>query len=151
MSHIVGSIEVGKLADLVFYKPSNFGTRPEFVLKGGQVAWAQMGDANASIPTVQPIYGRPMHGANAGAARWNSIAFVSAISIESGTIASYGLSKRVEAVKGCRSISKRDMVRNNKMPKIKVDPETYDVHADGVLCTVEPATRLPMTQTQHLF
>ncbi|SPO37622.1 probable urease [Pseudozyma flocculosa] len=151
ISHMVGSIEVGKLADLVFYLPSNFGTRPEFVLKGGQIAWAQMGDANASIPTVQPIYGRPMHGANAGAAAWNSRVFVSAISIQNGTIASYGLRKKAEAVKGCRSISKRDMKLNNKMPSISVDPETYDVLADGKLCTVPPADTLPMTQSQALF
>ncbi|KAN0064872.1 Urease [Thecaphora frezii] len=151
ISHLVGSIEVGKLADLTFYLPSNFGTRPEFVLKGGQIAWAQMGDANASIPTVQPIYGRPMHGANPGAAQWNSRLFVSAISIESGTIATYGIKKKVEAVKRCRDISKRDMKLNNKMPTISVDPETYDVLADDKLCTVPPAESLPMTQAQALF
>ncbi|PWN51263.1 putative urease [Violaceomyces palustris] len=151
ISHIVGSIEVGKLADLVLYLPENFGTKPEMVLKGGQIAWAQMGDANASIPTVQPIYGRPMHGSNPMAAPWNSFVFVSEISITSGTIASYGIKKRAEAVKGCRKISKKDMKLNNKLPRITVDPETYDVLSDGQLCTIPMAETLPMTQTQHFF
>jgi urease len=150
-SHLIGSIEVGKLADLVFYLPSNFGTRPEFVLKGGQVAWAQMGDANASIPTVQPIYGRPMHGANAGAAPHNSVLFVSQLSLQHGTVQSYGIKKRIEAVKGCRSIRKSDMKLNNHMPNLHVDPETYEVTDAGRLLTVPPADTLPMTQSQHLF
>ncbi|PWY97908.1 urease [Testicularia cyperi] len=151
ISHLVGSIEVGKLADLVFYLPSNFGTRPEFVLKGGQVAWAQMGDANASIPTVQPIYGRPMHGANPTAAARNSYLFVSAVSVSEGTIRRYGVRKNVEAVKGCRSVSKRSMKLNNHMPDLRVDPETYEVTDAGTLLTVPPAESLPLTQTQHLF
>lgn len=124
MSHLIGSVEVGRFADLVLFKPSNFGTKPEMVIKGGQIAWAQMGDANASIPTVQPIYGRPMYGARAGAAPFNSIAFVSGISIQNGAVASYGLHKKVEAVVNCRNISKLDMKLNCNLPKITVDPET---------------------------
>lgn len=150
MSHLLGSVEVGKLADLVLYRPENFGTKPEVVIKGGQIAWAQMGDANASIPTVQPIYGRPMYACKPEAAAHNSISFVSAISIESGeficsrnqarvvsgierrcasdslgTIARFGLAKRVESVRNCRNITKRDMKLNDALPKITVDPETY--------------------------
>ncbi|SPO31598.1 probable urease [Ustilago trichophora] len=150
-SHLIGSIEPGKLADLVFYLPSNFGIRPEFVLKGGQVAWAQMGDANASIPTVQPIYGRPMHGANANAAPFNSVLFVSQVSVEKGIVQSYGLRKRIEAVKGCRKVSKKDMKLNTHTPDLKVDPETYEVTDGGRLLTVPPAETLPMTQSLHLF
>nr|QAV82493.1 arginine metabolism protein [Ustilago esculenta] len=150
-SHLIGSIEPGKLADLVFYLPSNFGIRPEFVLKGGQVAWAQMGDANASIPTVQPIYGRPMHGANANAAAHNSVLFVSQVSVKEGIVQSYGVRKRVEAVKGCREVSKKDMKLNTHTPDLKVDPETYEVTDAGRLLTVPAAEELPMTQSLHLF
>lgn len=124
MSHLVGSVEPGKLADLVLYKPCNFGTKPEVIIKGGQIAWAQMGDANASIPTVQPIYGRPMYGARPRAAPFNSIAFVSAVSLANGNVASYGLLKKAEPVVNCRNISKLDMKLNNTLPKITVDPET---------------------------
>ncbi|PWN44275.1 putative urease [Ceraceosorus guamensis] len=149
MSHLVGSVEVGKVADLVLYRPENFGTKPEIVLKGGQIAWAQMGDANASIPTVQPIFGRPMFGWHAG--QHNSIVFVSKASIDEGNIASYDLKKRAEAVRNCRNISKRDMKWNDALPRLTVDPETYDVTADGELCTIAASTSLPMTQAQHLF
>ncbi|KAJ9475884.1 Urea amidohydrolase [Pseudozyma hubeiensis] len=151
ISHLIGSIEPGKLADLVFYLPSKFGICPEFVLKGGQVAWAQMGDANASIPTVQPIYGRPMHGANANAAPHNSVLFVSQFSVEHGIVKSYGVNKRIEAVKGCRKVSKKDMKLNTHTPDLKVDPETYEVTDGGRLLTVPPADELPLTQSLHLF
>lgn len=151
ISHLIGSIEPGKLADLVFYLPSKFGIAPEFVLKGGQVAWAQMGDANASIPTVQPIYGRPMHGANANAAPYNSILFVSQVSVKDGTVQGYGVRKRIEAVKGCRKVSKKDMKLNTHTPDLKVDPETYEVTDGGRLLTVPPAEVLPLTQSLHLF
>lgn len=124
MSHLIGSVEVGKLADLVLYKPAHFGTRPHMIIKGGQIAWAHVGDANGSIPCVQPVYGKPMFGSMPKAATMNSISFVSAASIANGNIASYGLSKRVEAVVGCRSIGKKDMKLNNNLPKITVDPET---------------------------
>ncbi|CAD6974164.1 unnamed protein product [Tilletia controversa] len=151
MSHYIGSVEPGKWADLVLYRPENFGVKPEIVIKGGQIAWAQMGDANASIPTVQPIYGRPMYATKPQAAHANSILWVSDVSIKNGNIASYAISKRAMPVKKCREISKRDMKHNNAMPKITVDPETYNVMADGKLCTVEPATKLPMTQFHHFF
>ncbi|KAE8219098.1 hypothetical protein CF319_g7149 [Tilletia indica] len=151
MSHYIGSIEPGKWADLVLYRPENFGVKPEIVIKGGQIAWAQMGDANASIPTVQPIYGRPMFATKPQAAHANSILWVSDVSLKNGNIASYAISKRAMPVKNCRTISKRDMKHNNAMPKITVDPETYNVEADGKLCTVEPATKLPMTQFHHFF
>lgn len=151
LSHIIGSIEVGKLADLVLYKPEYFGTKPEMVIKGGQIAFAQMGDANASIPTVQPIYGRPMYGAKPSAAPFNSIAFVSQISVDLGIKEAYSLQKRVEAVKGCRTVRKQDLKLNGTLPKLTVDPETYVVEADGQICTVEAATSLPMTQSVHFF
>ncbi|PWN24213.1 putative urease [Microstroma glucosiphilum] len=151
MSHLIGSVEVGKLADLVLYRPENFGTKPEVVIKGGQIAWAQMGDANASIPTVQPVYGRKMYGAQPGAAPFNSIVFVSQVSLTNGNIGSYGIRKRAEGVVGCRKVRKGDMKLNAALPKLKVDPETYTVEADGVVCTVEAATRLPMTQAVHFF
>ncbi|KAK9898287.1 urease [Cystobasidium minutum MCA 4210] len=151
ISHILGDVSVGKLADLVIWKPANFGVRPEQIIKGGVIAWAAMGDANASIPTVQPIIGKPMWGSFARVAALNSFSFVSKASIDSGTIASYKLHKRVEAVRGCRNIGKKDMKLNDSMPKITVDPETYRVEADGVHCTVEAATSLPLTQSHMLF
>lgn len=110
-----------------------------------------MGDANASIPIVQPVYGRPMWGSFPGSAALNSITFVSEISIVSGTIASYGLSKRYEAVRGCRKVTKKDMKWNDATPKMKVDPETYEVHADGELADTAPATKLPLSRQYNLF
>ncbi|GAA5896085.1 hypothetical protein JCM5296_006240 [Sporobolomyces johnsonii] len=151
MSHLVGDVSIGKLADLVLWSPANFGVRPESVIKGGVIAWANIGDANASIPTVQPVIGRPMWGSHAEAAALNSVLFVSSLSLSSGTIASYKLKKRPVAVKGCRSIGKKDMKNNNVTPKISVDPETYRVEADGVHCTVPPATKLPLAQNYMLF
>ncbi|KAF8729068.1 Urease alpha-subunit, N-terminal domain, partial [Rhizoctonia solani] len=121
------------------------------VLKSGVIAWAQMGDANASIPTVQPVYSRPMWGAQPGSAALNSVAFVSKVSITSGVIQTYGLSKRPEAVVGCRSIRKKDMKWNNSTPKMSVDPETYAVHADGVLADVPAASTLPLTRAYNVF
>ncbi|KAH7325327.1 urease [Rhizoctonia solani] len=151
ISHLVGQVKEGCLADLVLWRPENFGAKPEMVLKSGVIAWAQMGDANASIPTVQPVYSRPMWGAHAGSAALNSVAFVSEISITSGTIAKYGLSKRPEAVKGCRKVRKTDMKWNNSIPKMSVDPETYAVHADGVLADIPPAETLPLTRAYNVF
>ena len=115
------------------------------------MAWAQMGDANASIPTVQPIYGRGMHGANANAAPHNSVLFVSQLSVKHGIVKRYGVTKRVEPVKGCRKVSKKDMKLNTHMPDLKVDPETYEVTDAGILLTVPPAEELPLTQSLHLF
>jgi urease subunit alpha len=151
MAHIIGSIEVGKLADLVLWKPAMFGAKPEMVIKGGFIAWAQMGDPNASIPTPQPVYMRPMFGAFGRATGLTSIAFVSQLCKAKGVARDYGLTKRIEAVKGCRKIGKKDLKWNNALPKITVDPETYEVHADGELLTCEPAKVLPLAQRYFLF
>jgi urease subunit alpha len=151
MSHIIGSIEKGKLADLVLWKPAFFGAKPEMVIKGGVIAWAQMGDPNASIPTPQPVFMRPMFGAFGKATGPCSIAFVSQLCKQRGIAKTYGLSKRIEAVKGCRKVGKKDLKWNNAMPKITVDPETYEVRADGELLTCEPAKILPLTQRYYLF
>ncbi|KAK5744327.1 Urease [Elasticomyces elasticus] len=148
MSHLIGSIEVGKLADLVLWQPSSFGVKPRQIVKGGMISWSVMGDPNASIPTVEPVIMRPMFGAMEPS---RSIAWASKSGVESGAVAKYGLSKRVEAVKGCRRISKKDMKWNDAMPKMKVDPERYTVEADGQLMTAEPATELPLAQTYFIY
>ncbi|KAF8642029.1 hypothetical protein AX16_009750 [Volvariella volvacea WC 439] len=151
ISHVVGHVAVGTLADLVLWKPENFGSKPEMILKSGVIVNAQMGDANASIPTVQPSYVRPMWGALPGSAALNSVAFVSQISIDSGIIASYGLAKRCEAVRGCRNVRKRDMKWNDATPKMSVDPEKYEVCADGELADVPPAERVALAREYNLF
>ncbi|KII89649.1 hypothetical protein PLICRDRAFT_39770 [Plicaturopsis crispa FD-325 SS-3] len=151
IGHMVGHVGVGTLADLVLWKPENFGSKPEMVLKSGVIAVSQMGDANASIPTVQPSYAKPMWGSHPSSAALNSVAFVSQISITSGTVASYGLSKRFEGVKNCRAVTKKDMKWNDATPKMTVDPESYDVHADGILADVEPAERLPLARVYNFF
>eukprot|EP00904_Undaria_pinnatifida_P011710 jgi/Undpi1/766/HiC_scaffold_10.g04230.m1 len=153
MSHLLGSVEVGKLADLVLWKPSLFGAKPEMILKGGVVAWAQMGDPNASIPTPEPVEMRPMFAGKEGtaAAASCSVAFVSAGSLGTGgAVSGYGLKKR-QPVKGCRAVGKKDMKLNDKLPKVSVDPETYEVRADGELLTCEPAKSLPLSQKYFLF
>ncbi|KAF8434113.1 hypothetical protein L210DRAFT_3622978 [Boletus edulis BED1] len=147
----VGSIEVGKLADLVLWKPEYFGAKPEMVLKSGVIAWGKVGEANGSIPTVQPSYGRPMWGSYPASAALNSIAFVSKASIASGRIKSYGLAKNVKAVEGCRTVKKTDMKMNSAMPKMKVNAETYEVHADNVLMDIEPAKSTPLGQEYNIF
>eukprot|EP00752_Nemacystus_decipiens_P001373 g1361.t1 len=154
MSHLLGSVEVGKLADLVLWKPALFGAKPEMIVKGGQVAWSQMGDPNASIPTPEPVEMRVMFAGKEGtrAAAASSVAFVSGASLaEGGPVAGYGLNKRVEAVKGCRGVGKKDMKLNDKLPKMTVDPETYEVRADGELLTCKPADTLPLAQKYFLF
>jgi urease subunit alpha len=151
ISHLVGSVEVGKLADLVLWRPAFFGAKPELVLKGGFIAWAQMGDPNASIPTPQPVSMRPMFGAFGRATGSTSVAFVARSAVDAGTVQGYGLTKRVEAVRGCRGIGKRHMKLNDALPRMEVDPETYEVRADGVLLRCEPATRLPLAQRYFLF
>jgi urease subunit alpha len=151
MAHVIGSIEVGKLADLVLWKPSMFGAKPEMVIKGGFIAWAQMGDPNASIPTPQPVYMRPMFGAFGRATGTTSIAFVSQLAKKANVGKTYGLTKQVVAVKGCRKVGKKDLKWNNAMPKITVDPETYEVRADGELLTCQPAKVLPLAQRYNLF
>ena len=151
MAHLVGSVETGKLADLVLWRPDFFGAKPELVLKGGFIAWAQMGDPNASIPTPQPVTMRPMFGAFGLATGATSVAFVSRAALEAGAVQGYGLSKRVEAVRGCRALGKRDMRLNDALPKMEVDPETYEVRADGVVLRCEPVERVPLAQRFFLF
>jgi urease subunit alpha len=151
ISHEVGSVEVGKLADLVLWKPAFFGAKPELVLKGGFIAWAQMGDANASIPTPQPLTMRPMFGAHGRATATTSLAFVSQTSLDTGSVHRYGLTKSLVPVRGCRTVSKRDMKLNDALPAITVDPETYLVTADGQPLRSQPATVLPLAQRYFLF
>ena len=151
VSHIIGSIEVGKLADLVIFKPALFGVKPETVLKGGFIAWANMGDPNASIPTPQPTFYRPQFGAAGRALASTCLTFVSEAALAHGRVKDLGLKRRLEAVRSCRKIGKRDMLHNDAMPKIEVDPETYTVKADGVHLTCEPAKVLPMAQRYFLF
>ncbi|XDG08315.1 hypothetical protein ABKA04_007930 [Annulohypoxylon sp. FPYF3050] len=143
MGHLIGSIEVGKLADLVVWDPAWFGAKPATVIKSGLIAYAQMGDPNASIPTVQPIIARPMF---APLVPRSSVLFVSQASLPRTTSATYGLRKRVEAVRNCRNIGKKDMRYNETKPRMRVDPERYVVEADGVVCAAEPADKLPLTQ-----
>ncbi|MHA6248354.1 urease subunit alpha [Pontibacter sp. CAU 1760] len=149
-SEEIGSVEVGKLADLVLWKPAFFGSRPEMIIKGGAIVQAQMGDANASIPTPQPSFSRPMFGAFGGAVGTTSLAFVSQASV-AHVQQYYGLRKRVVGVKNCRSVSKKDMALNDYLPNIAVDPETYKVTVDGVHLTCAPATKLPLAQLYNLF
>jgi urease subunit alpha len=149
ISREVGSIEVGKLADLVLWKPAFFGVKPELVIKGGFIAGAMMGDGNASIPTPQPVYARSMFGGYGAALHSCSLHFVSRAGLAAGALA--GLARPVAAVSGCRTISKRDLVRNDALPKISVNADTYEVRADGELLTCEPATVLPMAQRYFLF
>nr|WP_216855833.1 urease subunit alpha [Paenibacillus qinlingensis] len=151
ISHLVGSIEPGKFADLVVWSPMFFGVKPDLVLKGGSIAYAQMGDPNASIPTPQPVFGRPMFAAFGKALTQSSITFVSQAAYDNGIGERFGLQKRIEPVKGCRSISKKDMIHNDETPSIEVNPETYEVKVDGEAVTCEPATELPMAQLYFLF
>ena len=151
IAHEVGSIEPGKWADLVLWKPAFFGVKPSLVLKGGFIAAAAMGDPNASIPTPQPVHYRPMFGAFGGAIAPTSLTFVSQAAAASGLPGRYGLAKTIATVRGCRNIGKADMVHNALAPKMRIDPQTYEVRADGALLTCEPATVLPMTQRYFLF
>ncbi|HXX94282.1 MAG TPA: urease subunit alpha [Planctomycetota bacterium] len=151
IGHVVGSVEPGKFADLVVWKPAFFGVKPELVLKGGFIAWAAMGDPNASIPTPQPVLYRPMFGAFGSAPAGSSITFVSKAALARRVPAKLGLRKQIVAVRGCRRLGKKDMVLNDACPKIEVDPETYRVKADGVELRCEPAKILPMAQRYFLF
>jgi urease subunit alpha len=147
----VGSIEPGKLADLVLWRPAFFGVKPELIVKGGLIAWSVMGDANASIPTPQPLIYRPMFGAFGRAAAATSLTFVSRAAMDAGVPARLGLQKAAVAVEKCRRVGKADMIHNDAAPKIEVDPETYEVRADGELLTCDPADVLPMAQRYFLF
>lgn len=151
MSHIVGSLEVGKWADVVIWKPAFFGVKPALVLKGGSIALAAMGDPNASIPTPQPVHQRSMFGSLGGALHHSSLSFVSQAAFDADVASRYGLHKPTVAVSNCRSVSKRDMVHNAYLPHMEIDAQRYTVRADGVLLSCEPATRLPMAQRYFLF
>ena len=151
ISHEVGSIAPGKLADLVLWKPEFFGIKPAMIIKGGAIAAAPMGDPNASIPTPQPVHFRPMFGAYGGAVGMNSLLFVSATSLEHGALDELRLAKQLSAVRGCRTVTKADMVHNDWLPQIEVDPETYEVRANGEILTCEPMAVLPMAQRYSLF
>lgn len=151
IAHEVGSVEVGKWADLVLWKPAFFGVKPSLILKGGMIASAAMGDANASIPTPQPVHYRPMFGAAGGALGRTSLTFLSQSAAAAGVAEQYGLAKTTAVVKGTRTVSKADMIHNDWQPDISVDPETYQVVADGTVLTCEPAEVLPMAQRYFLF
>jgi urease subunit alpha len=151
IAHEVGSIEVGKWADLVFWRPAFFGVKPSLVVKGGFIAAALMGDANASIPTPQPVHMRPMFASFGGAIAHTSLTFVSQTALGSGVAEAYGLHKRLATVKACRTVKKQHMVHNAYTPKMQIDAQTYEVRADGQLLTCEPATVLPMAQRYFLF
>ncbi|OWU85229.1 urease subunit alpha [Oceanicola sp. 22II-s10i] len=151
LSHQIGSIEEGKRADLVLWNPAFFGVKPEMVLIGGMIVCAQMGDPNASIPTPQPVYSRPMFGAYGRAVENSAITFVSAAAQAEGIGKALGLAKETVAVLNTRNIGKKDLIHNNAMPKVEVNPETYEVRADGELLTCQPAEVLPMAQRYFLF
>ncbi|KAF9883806.1 hypothetical protein FE257_002790 [Aspergillus nanangensis] len=148
MSHLIGSIEVGKVADLVIWQPRSFGTKPSQILKSGMIVASQMGDPNGSIPTIEPVIMRPQFGALLPS---TSIMWVSQASLDQGVVQSYGVKKRIEAVKNCRNIGKSDMKYNDAKPKMHVDAESYRVEADGVLCDAEPAGTLPLTQSFFIY
>ncbi|HEV8647373.1 MAG TPA: urease subunit alpha [Burkholderiales bacterium] len=151
IAHEVGSLEVGKLADIVLWRPAFFGVKPSLIVKGGMIAAAAMGDPNASIPTPQPVHFRPMFGSFGLACQATAVTFVSAASIRNGVGGALGLQKQLVAVRGTRTIGKKDLPLNDYTPKIEVNPETYEVRADGEHLTCEPATSLPMAQRYFLF
>ncbi|SEP11571.1 urease subunit alpha [Aquisalimonas asiatica] len=151
IAHEVGSLEPGKLADIVLWDPAFFGVKPALILKGGFIAAAPMGDPNASIPTPQPVHYRPMFGSYGRAMTGTSVSFVSQAALDAGIGERLGLQRRLVAVQGCRSVQKRDLVLNNWQPHMEVDPETYEVRADGELLTCEPMAELPMAQRYFLF
>ncbi|WP_312271436.1 urease subunit alpha [Pseudomonas sp.] len=151
VSHEVGSIEVGKWADLVLWRPAFFGVKPSLILKGGAIAASLMGDANASIPTPQPVHYRPMFASYAGARHATSLTFISQAACDAGVPAQLGLKKQIGVVKGCRTVKKTDLIHNGYLPTIEVDPQNYQVKADGQLLWCEPAEVLPMAQRYFLF
>ena len=150
IAHEVGSLEPGKLADIVLWDPAYFGAKPKMIIKGGMIAWAAMGDPNASIPTPQPVFYRPMFGAIGRAIGQTCVNFMSQAAVDLGVAGKLGLQRRSVAVRGCRSVGKAQMVRNNATPEIRVNPETYEVFVDGELATCEPAERLPLTQLYYI-
>ncbi|MCB1823816.1 MAG: urease subunit alpha, partial [Candidatus Competibacteraceae bacterium] len=151
IGHLVGSLEVGKLADIVLWRPAFFGVKPTMIVKGGFIVAAPMGDANASIPTPQPVHYRPMFGAFGGALAATCLTFVSKAALNSGALDALGLNRMLAAVRDTRAIGKRNLLHNDYLPHIEVDPQTYEVRADGVLLTCEPAQILPLAQRYFLF
>ena len=151
ISHEVGSVEVGKWADLVLWRPAFFGVKPTLILKGGAIASSLMGDANASIPTPQPVHYRPMFASYGGSRHATCLTFISQAAAEAGVPETLGLKKQIAVVKGCRDVQKTDLIHNGYLPDIEVDPQTYQVKADGVLLWCEPADVLPMAQRYFLF
>ena len=151
-SEVLGSVEVGKMADLCLWSPAFFGAKPNLVIKGGQIAWAQMGDPNASIPTPEPVMMRPQFVARSSyAAAKCSMVFVSKASVDENIVQGYGLEKQIYPVKNCRGIKKSDMKLNGATPEIKVDPETYQVTADGEVLSCKPLAKLPLAQKYFMF
>jgi urease subunit alpha len=151
VSKIIGSVEKGKLADLVLWSPAFFGVKPDLIIKGGSIVAAPMGDPNASIPTPQPVHYRPMFAAFGRSLTASSVVFASKAAVAAGIGRKLGIQKQLVAVQGTRKISKKNMIHNDATPDIKVDPETYEVTADGELLTCEPAHVLPMAQRYFLF
>jgi urease subunit alpha len=151
IAHTVGSLEVGKWADIVVWKPAFFGVKPALVVQGGTISLAAMGDPNASIPTPQPVHYRPMFGSFGRSLARGSLSFISQAGLAAGVGERYGLQKTTVAVQGCRSVTKANMVHNSYLPKMEIDPQRYTVRADGVLLTCEPASKLPMAQRYFLF
>ena len=151
MAHEIGSVEVGKLADLVLWSPAFFGVKPNLIIKGGMIAMAKMGDPNASIPTPQPVHYRPMFGAYGKARQATTMTFISQAAMDAGIPEQLKLANRIGVVKGCRTVKKKDMLLNDWQPNLEVDPQTYQVRADGELLTCEPADVLPMAQRYFLF
>ena len=151
IAHEVGSVEVGKLADLVLWRPAFFGAKAALIVKGGMIVAAPMGDINASIPTPQPVHWRPMFGSFGGAIGASSLAFVSQAALGSGVLDGLGLRKQLSAVRGTRTLTKRDLIHNDALPHVEVDAQTYEVRADGELLVCEPADVLPLAQRYFLF
>ncbi|MBD0296942.1 MAG: urease subunit alpha, partial [Flavisolibacter sp.] len=151
IANYVGSLEVGKLADMVLWKPALFGAKPEMVIKGGMIIGSKMGDPNASIPTPQPVIYRHMFGAYGKALHTTCATFVSKVSVQNGTVQQYGLQKRVLPVSNCRSISKKDLIHNNTTPQIEVNPENYEVKVNGEVISCEPVSVVPLAQRYFLF
>jgi urease subunit alpha len=151
IAHEVGSLEVGKWADIVIWKPAFFGVKPFTLIKGGTIAMAAMGDPNASIPTPQPVHYRPMFGSYGGSLAKSSLTFVSQAGLAAGIKERYGLAKHLSAVKNIRNVRKKDLIHNSYTPKMEIDAQTYAVRADGHLLTCDPAVQLPLTQRYFLF
>ena len=146
VAHVIGSVEVRKMADLVLWEPAFFGAKPKMVIKGGMISWALMGDPNASLPTPQPVIYRPMFGAMGSALPKTRVTFTSHVAYEAGIVDRYELKSQVVPVYGTRTITKKSLVRNTALPVIEVNPETFAVMVDGTHATIEPAKRLPLSQ-----